>query len=110
MIRVSFDASNGNRKMIDQRKTPYTVRTQVEAATSIPVMSYGMSVALPELDRGGWPNTTVETGSGLTVVRTSPLASVRTTVASVGIGATSGRVVTFNITVAPFTTSSISGV
>lgn len=82
----------------------------MEAATSMLVMPYGMSVALPELDPGGRPSATVETGSALMVVCTSPLASVRTSVASVGVGVTPGRVVTFNFMVAPFTTSSISGV
>jgi hypothetical protein len=59
---------------------------------------------------GGWPSTTVEAGSGLTVVCTAPLASVRRSVASVGVGFAPGRAVTFNVTTTPLTISSISGV
>jgi selenophosphate synthase len=73
-------------------------------------MPWGVMVRLPELNPGGRPSTTVDIGSGLTVVYTEPLASVRTIVESVGVGVTSGRVVTLNFCVTPFRTCSISGV
>lgn len=86
------------------------MRRQVEAVTSKLQTPYGLRiVALDERNPGGWPSTTVETGSALTVVCTAPLASVRRSVAAVGVGVTSGRVVTFNLWVTPFRTSSISG-
>jgi len=51
----------------------------------------------------------LETGSGLTVVCTAPFASVMRSVATVGVGVTSGKAVTFKVWVTPFGTSSISG-
>jgi len=76
---------------------------------SMAMTPYGMSISPAEWNPGGWPSTTLEIGSGLTVVCTAPLASVRRSVASVGVGFTSGRVVTFNFSTTPLTISSMSG-
>jgi len=73
------------------------------------MMPYGLSISLEELYPGGRPSTMLEVGSGLTVVCTAPLASVRRNVASVGTGFTPGRVVTFNFWTVPLTISSMSG-
>jgi len=73
------------------------------------MMLYGLSVSPAEWNPGGRPSTTLEVGSGLTEVCTAPLASVRIKVASVGIGFTPGRVVTFNFSTVPLTIFSMSG-
>jgi len=84
-------------------------RRKVETMPSMAMMPYGLSISLAELYPGGRPSTTLEVGSGLTEVRTSPLASVTRNVASVGTGFTPGRVVTFNFSTVPLTMSSMSG-
>lgn len=81
----------------------------METIPSMVMMPYGLSISLAELTPGGRPSTTLESGNGLTEVCTEPLASVRRNVSSVGIGVTSGRLVTFNFSTTPFTISSMSG-
>lgn len=73
------------------------------------MMPYGLSISPAELSPGGRPSTTLEVGRGLTEVCTAPLESVTRNVASVGIGFTPGRVVTFNFSTVPLTMSSMSG-
>jgi hypothetical protein len=95
--------------MIYQRKTSLKPRRKVETMPSIAIMPYGLSISPEELNPGGRPSTTLVVGSGLTEVCTAPLASVRINVASVGIGFTPGRVVTFNFSTVPLAISSMRG-
>jgi hypothetical protein len=82
---------------------------QAKVVASISLTPCNLRVALAELDPGGRPSTTVDSGSGLSVVCTAPLPSVRRTTATVGAGVTSGREVTVNFWVTPFWTPTISG-
>lgn len=106
---VSCDESKLKGDTVGQRKAPLKARRKVETMPSVAMMPYGLSISLAELNPGGRPSTTVEVGSGLTEVRTAPLASVRINVAIVGTGFTPGRVVTFNFSTVPLTICSMSG-
>jgi len=101
--------TKANYEVIDQRKTLLKARRKVETMPSMAMMPYGLSISLAEWNPGGRPSTTLELGSVLTEVCTAPLASVTRIVASVGVGFTPGRVVTFNFSTMPFTISSMSG-
>ena len=90
-------------------KNPVESEKTSETTASMAIILCGLMVLPPELYPGGRPSITVEIGSGLTVVCTTPLASVRIRVSSVGVGVASGRAVTTNFCDTPLATCSIRG-